>query len=228
MFPQAPHPTVSVLICTYNEEKNLPYVLPNIPSWVDEVLLVDGHSTDKTVETAVRMLPHIRVIYQPGRGKGDALRFGIRQATGDIVVTLDADGSADPFEIRSFTQPLVQGFEFVKGSRFLRGGGTTDMLLHRRLANKFLVSVFNVIYRTRYTDLCYGYNAFWRKKVLKIKLSTDGYQDEPELHVGVKKAGLRVTEVPSFEKMRLSGLSKSPAFRQGFKALNSVLRGVFN
>jgi len=96
MFPESPYPKVSVIVCTLNEANNLPYVLPKIPEWVDEIILVDGHSTDDTVEVAKKLCPNIRIFYQPGKGKGDALKYGIKHATGDIIVTLDVMGLLTP------------------------------------------------------------------------------------------------------------------------------------
>jgi glycosyltransferase involved in cell wall biosynthesis len=226
MFPVAPYPTTSVVICTLNEEDNLRHVLPYLPSWIDEVLLVDGHSTDRTIEIAKSLKPDLTVLFQPGIGKGDALRHGIRHATGDIIVTLDADYSADPQEISRFVEYLLNGYDFAKGSRFLLGGGTRDMLWHRRLGNFAFVTLFNLLYGTKYTDLCYGYNAFWKKALREIKFSSDGYEDDPDMHVRVRLSHLRVVEVPSFERPRLKGSSKSPAIRQGLKTLKSLMRGL--
>ena len=113
-------PSISVVICTLNEAGNLPYVLPKIPDWVDEVLLVDGHSTDGTVQIAVKLSPKVRVLYQTGKGKGDALKLGINEANGEIIVMLDADGETPPEEIERFVQPLLDGNDFAKGSRLFR------------------------------------------------------------------------------------------------------------
>ncbi len=87
---------MSVVIPALNEAANLPHVLPRIPPWVHEVLLVDGHSTDGTAEVAQRLYPAIRLVKQEGRGKGAALRSGFAAARGDVIVMLDADGSTDP------------------------------------------------------------------------------------------------------------------------------------
>jgi len=114
--------TVGVVIPALNEERNLPHVLPRIPTWVREVILVDGHSTDRTVEVARRLRPRIRIVHQQGRGKGAALRTGFKAAVGDIIVMLDADGSTDPREIPAYIGALLAGADFVKGSRFLQGG----------------------------------------------------------------------------------------------------------
>ena len=120
-------PTVSIVIPALNEGKNLPHVLPKIPTWVHEVILVDGNSVDDTIAVAKSILPDIRIITQEKRGKGIALRTGFAAAEGDIIVMLDADGSMDPAEIPAFVSALLVGADFAKGSRFLHGGGTHDM-----------------------------------------------------------------------------------------------------
>src|ERR1051326_6712319 len=116
-----PFPSISVVIPTRNEAQNLHYVLPFIPSIVSEVILVDGHSTDNTIDVAQQLLPSIKVIQQGGRGKGDALRAGFAACSGDIIVMMDADGSANPLEIPRFVETLVAGSDFAKGSRFIEG-----------------------------------------------------------------------------------------------------------
>src|SRR5919106_623141 len=156
-------PRVSVVIPALNEQDNLPHVLPRIPALVDEVVLVDGASTDNTVEVARRLRPDILVVNQVGSGKGAALRSGFAAASGEIIVTIDADGSTDPAEIPFFVHALLAGADVAKGSRFLHGGGTSDMPLHRRLGNGMFVQLVRRLYGGRYTDLCYGYNAFWRR-----------------------------------------------------------------
>ena len=112
-------PKVSLVIPTLNEAKNLPLILPYIPiNWVDEVVLVDGRSTDDTVEVAKQLMPSIRVVMESKKGKGAALRAGYQAAAGDIIVVIDADGSNDPREIPRYILPLLEGADFIKGSRF--------------------------------------------------------------------------------------------------------------
>lgn len=219
-------PRVTVLICTLNEGENLPHVLPRIPKWVDEVILVDGHSSDNTIEVAKQLCPDIRILYQPGKGKGDALKYGFKHAQGDIIVTLDADGSTDPEEMPRFIEPLLNGYDFAKGSR-LTYGRPSNMPWHRWFGNRVLVTTANILYDTKYTDICSGYNAFWKKAIEKIDLSSDGFEMEQEMNVKIKKVGLKVAEVPCHDGGRLSGNSKTQDLRQGIKDLITIISERF-
>jgi len=224
MYPEYPYPRVSVVICAFNEEKNLPHVLPKIPGWVDEVLLVDGRSTDRTVEVAERLRPDIRVLYQPDRGKGDALRHGIKHASGDIIVMLDADGATDPKEMPKFIGPLLKGYDFAKGSRFTLSL-PVNKASHRIFGNLLIAAVFNILYGSRYTDLCSGYNAFWKKALGRIDLDpSDCFEDEPLLIARVKRVGLRIAEVGHRDLGRIYGEGKAPSWRQGLKAIKTIVR----
>ena len=218
---------ITALICTFNEAQNLPYVLPKIPQWVDEILLVDGHSTDKTMETARKLRPDVRILYQPSKGKGDALKYGIKHATGDIIVTLDADGATDPEEMPKFIEPLLNGYEFSKGSRFLRRF-PHNKPWYRILGNWLITITFNVLFFKKYTDLCSGYNAFWKKAMEKASLwSPDGFENEPLINCRIAKKKIRVIEVQHSDKGRLSGEVKELAWRQGFKAIKTIIRERF-
>lgn len=215
---------ITALLCTLNEEKNLPHVLPRLPKDIDEVLIVDGRSRDKTVEVAKKLCPRARVVFQPGKGKGDALRYGIKRARGDIIVMLDADGSMSPEEIPRFVQPLLEGYDFVKGSRFLPGGGTSDMPKHRKFGNWVFTTLTNIFHRTKYTDLCYGYNAFWKKAFKKVFFKGNGFEVETEINIKINKAGLKVIEVPSFETERLNGEGKLHSLKDGYRILTTIFK----
>ncbi len=215
-------PTISVIIPTLNEQENLQHVLPLMPDAVDEVILVDGRSTDRTVEVARELIPDIRVVMQTGRGKGDALRIGFEAATGDIIVMLDADGSTDPREIPVFVHALLGGADFVKGSRFLHGAGTSDMPFHRRMGNYAFVRMVRWLYGGQYSDLCYGYNAFWRRVVPLLELDADGFEIETMMNIRALRAGLRVVEVPSFEDRRVMGVGNLRTIPDGWRVLRTI------
>jgi glycosyltransferase involved in cell wall biosynthesis len=215
---------VSLVIPARNEARNLPWVLEQIPDGVDEVLLIDGESTDATLLMAQDVLPGIRIVAQSGPGKGNALRTGFEAATGEYIVMMDADGSMSPQEIPHFVHFLRNGFDFVKGSRFMAGGGSLDITPFRRAGNSALLQVVNRMYGYQLTDLCYGFCAFRRCFLEHLDLQSTGFEIESEMIVRALQAGLRIAEVPSLELPRRSGHSNLNAIRDGRRVLNTIIK----
>lgn len=229
-------PSVSVVIPTLNEAQNLPHVFSLLPADVHEVIIVDGHSTDGTPEVARELRPDARIVTQTRRGKGNALACGFAAATGDIIAMIDADGSTDPGEIPRFVAALLDGADFAKGTRYAAGAGSGDMTPLRSMGNRLLCGVFNVVYGTRYSDLCYGFNAFWRRNLAALDLDIttpgrngatmlwgDGFEIEALISVRVSKASLLIEEVASFEHPRIHGAGKLSTFRDGYRVLRTIL-----
>jgi glycosyltransferase involved in cell wall biosynthesis len=216
--------SVSIVIPALDEAANLPHVFAKIPAGVHEVILVDGHSRDGTIEIARAIRPDVRVVLQDGRGKGNALACGFAAATGDIIVMIDADASNDPAEIPRFVDALLEGHDFAKGSRFATGGASADITPVRHLGNRVLGIAVNLLFRTRYTDLCYGFNAFWRHCLPHMHVTCDGFEVETLIHVRVARAGLAVAEVASVEHERMHGESKLSATRDGLRILRMIVR----
>jgi glycosyltransferase involved in cell wall biosynthesis len=222
--PLAPHARISVVIPAKNEAQNLPWVLPRIPAEVDEIILVDGLSTDQTVEIAQMVRADLVIVHEQRPGKGAALRAGFERATGDYIVMLDADCSMDPTEIPRFIALLDQDHDMVKGSRFLSGGGTADMTPLRKAGNKGLLMVANLLYGSRYSDLCYGFVAFRRTLLGPMRLDADGFEIEMQLVARATLLGARVIELASFEADRMYGNSKLNTFRDGWRVLRTMVR----
>jgi len=218
-------PTVSLVIPTLNETRNLPLILPYVPmNWVDEVVLVDGHSTDDTVEVAKRLMPNIRIVMETQKGKGAAMRAGYKQSTGDIIIVIDADGSHDPREIPRYIMPLLEGADFVKGSRFAPGGGTTDMPRIRKFGNWSFVVLSNLLFSQTFTDLCYGYHAFWRYCLDSIHLEKmNGFEIDTALYLEAVRTRMRMVEVPSFEGYRFFGVGKLQTIPDGTRVLRTII-----
>jgi glycosyltransferase involved in cell wall biosynthesis len=212
------------VIPALNEAENLPHVLATLPSDTYELVLVDGHSVDGTSTVARAHYPNVRIVGQPGRGKGDALRAGFAACTGDVIVMMDADGSTDGAEIKRFVAALLDGADYAKGSRFMDGGGSEDITFLRRAGNRLFCWLVNRIYKTSYTDLCYGYNAFWRRALPAILPDCQGFEVETVLNVRAAKAGLHVVEVPSVEHLRIHGTSNLRPVRDGLRVLRTILR----
>ncbi|GAA2523013.1 hypothetical protein GCM10010423_15110 [Streptomyces levis] len=218
-----PPATVSLVVPALNEARNIPWVFAQIPDCVDEVILVDGDSVDATVPMAVHCLPGVRSVRQSGPGKGNALRTGFLAATGDYVVMMDADGSMSPAEIPHFLHFLDHGYDFVKGSRFVQGGGSLDITPFRRLGNHVLLAVANRLYDASLTDLCYGFCAFRRSFLDQLDLHASGFEIETEMIVHALRCGLRIAEVPSLELPRRSGRSNLHAISDGRRVLRTLL-----
>ncbi|MFC3739039.1 glycosyltransferase family 2 protein [Paractinoplanes deccanensis] len=224
------------MIPTLNEERNLPHVFAKLPASIDEVVLVDGGSVDRTVEVARQLRPDVVVVHQTRTGKGNALACGFAACTGDIIVMIDADGSTDPAEIPLFVAKLVAGADFVKGSRFNHGGHSHDITRLRKMGNDGLNLVVNVLFGTRFTDLCYGYNAFWRSVVPVLdlpdvrlprptdgtKLWGDGFEIETMINIRAAVDGMKVGEVGSIEHRRIHGETNLNTFRDGFRVLRTI------
>jgi glycosyltransferase involved in cell wall biosynthesis len=217
-------PTVSVVVPALNEEQSIDWVIDNIPAWVSEVVLVDGLSVDGTELVVTDRRSDVVIVHQRSRGKGAALRAGFEAASGDIIVMIDADGSTDPREMGRFVDALVSGADFVKGSRNLPGGGSVDFTLLRHLGNLGFVYAANLLFGARFTDLCYGYCAFWRKDLNRLGLTADGFEIEMELILSAIKAGLSIAEVPSMELERRAGDSNLNAWKDGKRVLKTMIK----
>lgn len=245
-----PAPRVSVVIPTLNEENNIAWVLERLPADMHEVILVDGRSTDRTVEVARAVRPDLRLLSQSARGKGAALALGLAEVTGDIAVMIDADGSMDPAEISALVGALTAGADVVKGSRLAAGGGSSDLTPVRRLGNWGLTFLANRLYRGNWRELCYGYAAFWTDVLPHLGVAEigspnglnrrvdkqqngakprqihygHGFEIEAVLFCRAARLGMRVAEVFSFEHERRFGESNLATWRDGWRVLTAIVR----
>lgn len=224
-MPKFGWPRVSVVVPARNEAKNIPIVFATIPTSVFEIIVVDGNSTDGTAEVALASRPDVRVVDQPGDGKGDALSAGFAAARGDIVVMMDADGSMDGAEIPRFVAALTGGSDFAKGSRYMQdpGSGSTDITRIRSFGNRGLRTAVNVLFGSRYSDLCYGYAAFWRWTLPLLDLKCDGFEVETLMNIRAQTTGMKIAEVPSMEAERIHGVSNLNAVRDGLRILRVIV-----
>ena len=217
---------ISLVIPTLNEVLNIKEVFSNIPEFVDEIIVVDGNSTDGTRDEILKIRKDAKIIIEKPRGKGAAIRTGFEKATGDLIIMMDADGSHDPKEIPRLLEPVLDGYEASKGSRLLPGGGSDDFTPFRRLGNNIFVAMVNGIYGAHYTDLCYGYRAFKREALEKLHCISNGFEIETEQSVLMRKKSVKVKEVPSFEARRKNGNSNLNSIRDGWRILSVIFKNI--
>lgn len=231
---------VCVVVPARNEAGHLARLIDSIPP-VDQIIVVDGHSTDETVLIAKTHERVSLVLEQQSRGKGAALSLGFQFAEHEYVVMLDSDGSMDPNEIPRLVEALRKGAHLARGSRYLPGGGSDDLTHFRSMGNRVLTGLANVLYGVQWTDLAYGYAAFRLSALSRLdvlhfddKLPTrfgpsrgmaygQGFEIESLIFCRSARRGLNVVEVPSHERSRWGGDSNLKAVPDGFRALTAIL-----
>ncbi len=220
-------PHISVIIPTLNEEGNIKQVINGVDNVLKgasyEVLVIDGYSKDKTVPIAASM--GARIIYD-SRGKGSALIKGFAEAKGDILISIDADLSNEPKEMRLLIDSIEIGYDICMGSRFITGGGTQDMPIMRRFGNRIFVILVNSFFHAHYSDLCYGYRSFRKDKIHELALKENKFAIETEISIMAAKKHLKVIEIPSVEKKRDSGQGKLRTFGDGWGILCTIFRNL--
>jgi glycosyltransferase involved in cell wall biosynthesis len=220
---------VTVVIPTRDEEGLIAEIIESVRPHADEVLVVDGHSRDRTRQIAEEQ--GARVVLDGGKGKGEALRLSFTEATGDIVVFIDADGSHDPRDIPAMVAPIKSGdFDLVIGSRG-RGGsdelhGTIEQFI-RYVGSQLITLAINYRWDVRLTDSQNGFRAIRRDVGAKLGLTSNLTTIEQEMLMKALKHGYRVTEVPSHEYERKWGTSKVVVWKLWFAYVSNFLRNIF-
>ena len=214
---------VSLIIPTLNEacvlEKTLRLVSKK---YVDEIIVVDGHSTDDTV-TIARSLG-CRAFIQPNKGYGDAISYGVKQAKGEIVIFMDADSSQDPRAIPKLLAKIKEGYEMVLGSRYLKGAGSDDDTPIRYIGNMFFTFLVNKIHNLNVSDSLYLFAAIRKNAFKKINPTSSDMEFCVEILIKARKKNIKIAEIPIKELERAAGTSKVNIFYHGFRILFWVLR----
>jgi glycosyltransferase involved in cell wall biosynthesis len=217
-----------VIIPTKNEEQTIGKILDEVKIFTNNILVVDGHSTDKTVSVVEKK--KVECVLDNQKGKGDALRIGVAHSTGDIIVFVDGDGSHNISDIPHLIKPIVEGkADLVVGSRILGGSdelhGTFNKFI-RNTGTNFLAVLVNKKWKTELSDIENGFRAIRRRTFDRIDLSSRGFTVEQEMVIKCLKKGFKVHEIASHEFARKSGQSKLKT-RQGFKFLLHFFREYF-
>lgn len=217
---------VTLIIPTRNEEGCIGRVLKEIPrKIVNEIIIVDGHSTDNTVkEVTEQFKKDDKLVNQKGDGYGGAFIEGFKIATGDVIIMMDADGSHNPADIPFIVDKVKEGYEYVMASRYTIGGMSEDDTFIRWFGNQLFTKLTNIVHGTKVTDSLYLFTAITKEGLKKLTLESLGFEFCTEILVKARKAGLRFAEVPAIERARFNGESKVNAFWDGIKFLKAIFR----
>jgi glycosyltransferase involved in cell wall biosynthesis len=221
-------PPYSIVVPARNEEETLSEVLELVRDLTDDLILVDGHSSDGTV--AIARQYGARVIQDNGLGKGDAVRVGLANARHPITVFIDADGSHDAKDIPKLVTPIAAGeADLVMASRML--GGSEELfgsiLEVTRLMGSLVISLsINYRYGVRLTDYQNGFRAIRTEVGRTLGLTSNITTIEQEMAMKCLKRGYRVMEVPSHEYRRKGGVSKINVLRVGHVYVLNLLCGL--
>jgi len=221
-------PTITVVVPTRDEEGLVGEIVDSVRPYADEVLVIDGHSSDRTREIAAQH--NARVILDRGKGKGDALRLAFDEAKGDIVVFIDADGSHDPKDIPAMVAPIIAGnADMVVGSRGKGGSdelhGTFEQLI-RYVGSQLIMLAINYRWNVRLTDSQNGFRAIRRQVGKSLGLTSNLTTIEQEMTMKALKQGYRVGEIASHEYERRWGKSKVVVWKLWFAYIWSFFRNI--
>lgn len=212
---------ISVVAVNLNEEHTIKEVLTNIPSYIDEVLVIDGYSKDKSPHIAKEL--GFPVILQEGKGRGAAFKTGFKHAKGDILVMLSTDGNERSGDIDKLVKKIKEGHDLVIASRFGQGK-SHDVTAIRKIGNWGLTFLINVASGLSLQDSQNGFRAVRKTALDKMNISADGFDIEAEMTLKAGKLGLQVAEVPTIEDEREFGVSHLQTFRDGFRIFKRILK----
>lgn len=217
---------VSVIIPTLNEAVNIGRVLSEIPKEsVDEILVVDGHSTDGTYELVKKL--GYSVIYQEGKGYGAAINTGVKNVAGDIIIIMDADGSANPKDIPRLLDKISEGYDVALASRYMNGGYSYDDTFLHYIGNKVFTLLCNKIHRVGVCDSLYAFMALKKEIFNAIQMRSKDLEYCMEILIKMHKAGFKMAEIPAVERKRTHGRSKVSALYHGLQILWVIIREIF-
>ncbi len=228
-FEQRVRESATVVVPALNEEISIGKVIEKSKRFTDDILVVDGHSKDRTVEIAKAL--GARVIFDNRKGKGDAIRCSVPHLHRDFTVFIDADGSHDPEDIPKLLEPLIAGkADHVSASRLLGGsselhGGFDECL--RLMGSSLITACINHRFNERLSESQNGFRAIRTDVLRALPLKEDITTIEQEMIIKTLKKGFRMAEVPSHEYIRIGGESKIHLHKVAFRYVFSLLKYLY-
>lgn len=220
-------PKVSLIVLTRNEKEGLEKIMPRVKkSWVDEILVVDGNSTDGTIEAAKKI--GLKVVQQTKMGRGNAFRVGLENAKGDMLIYFSPDGNEVPEDIPKIINKMKEGHDMVIASRFSKLSKSEDATFVRLLGNKMFTVVINSLYGTKLTDALNGFRAIKTNVMKEIDTTAEHFDIEIQMSMRCIKNGYKVDEIPTVEPNRIGGVAKLNTFVDGWRCTKFLVKEIFH
>jgi len=212
----------TLLVPTLNEVEAAPKIMPQIdPKWVDEILVIDGGSTDGTIE--YMQSRGIKVYSQTQRGYGTGMLQGLHVAQGEIVIEFTPDGNSIAEAIPKLIDKINEGYDLVIASRYAEGAKSEDDDWLTGIGNWMFTTIVNILFGARYTDVLVAFRAYRKSKALTLDLDAPGLSWPCQISDRFAAAGFKVTEIPVDEPARIGGERKMRPFRTGSEIVWVIL-----
>lgn len=217
---------VGILVLTLNEIVGLQAIMPQInPEWYDELIIVDGGSTDGTIEYAKEHYYQLYIQQKPGLGA--AYREGLKHLSTDVVITFSPDGNSDASRLPDLIDKMKSGYDIVTVSRYLDWAKSDDDDIVTRFGNWFFTKLFNFLFTTKLTDLLVLYRAFRRELIEQLDINAEAISWQTQLMCRAAKSKLKFGEIPGNEPKRLGGQRKMNPIINGISELRMIVKERF-
>ena len=217
---------LTLVIPAKNEKESLPEVLEELKNYNLEILIVLEKEDKETIESARNY--NCKILYQNGKGYGDALIFGINSVKTGLFCIFNADGSFDPKEINKMIEQMnYENADFVFGTRYEKNCGSDDDTIITSVGNFIFTKIGNLFFNLNITDILYTYIIGKTLKAKELNLSSKDFKFCVELPIKAKRKGYKLVTSKAYERSRIGGKKKVNVFKDGFMILLEMIRLFF-